>query len=583
MSIETVNNADKSRILRTQPRTTVQLTFPDEVVLEGPKGETLEAYMREYYHQNFTALAALVNGSLRELMTTPHADAHVTPLTYASSEGMRIYRRSLTFLLVTAVEELYPEADLMIDYTVPYGGYFCRLLTRPELTEDELVEIESHMRAIVEEDAPIRRDIIDIEEAKEIFRARGECDTLNLLHRRSKGKVSVYHLRNRRDIFYGYMVPSAGYLQGFSVIPAENGFVLQYPSGPDPFTMDTPYETPQLSEVFREYGNWLRVLGSHNVAQINDIIARGAISETILVSEALHERRIASIAKQIVAREKVKVVLIAGPSSSGKTTFSKRLAIQLMTHGIRPHTLEMDRYFVERAHTPRNEDGTYDFESIGAMDTRLLQTNLQDLIAGKAVQIPTFDFNEGKRLAGPTVHLDSDQIIIAEGIHGLNPQLLPLLDHAIVFRIYISALTQLNIDRHNRVLTSDVRLLRRIVRDARHRGWRADDTLGMWESVQRGEQRNIFPYQENADAMFNSALVYETAVIKPYVTPLLLQVHRESPNCVAARRLLAFLRLCDEAPAELVPDNSLLREFIGGSILRDYLPGKIAAAAPCDA
>lgn len=569
-------------IERAEKRSTVQLTFPDKTVFEGPEGLALEEYMREYTEEKYSVLAALVDGSLHELMYVPRRDVRVVPLTFESAEGARIYRRTLSFLLVTAMEELYPEAQVFIDYTVPYGGYFCQLLNDPQLTQDELIEVETHMRQIVQEDAPIKRIIVDTDEAKDVFRARGECDKLNLVDRRGKEHVSMYQLRKRIDIFYGYMLPSTGYLTTFNLVAVEGGFVLQYPSREAPTILEKPYETPRLSAVFREYGDWLRLLRIENIAQINEIIARGAIDETILMSEALHERSIASIAEQIVSRGNTKVVLIAGPSSSGKTTFSKRLAIQLMTHGIRPMTLEMDRYFVERDKTPRDENGEYDFESIDALDTQLLNENLRDLINGETVQIPVFDFTHGTRGKGPKLTLDDDQIIIAEGIHGLNPRLLPLLDKDLVFRVYISALTQLNVDRHNRVVTSDTRLLRRIVRDVTHRGWTADDTLGMWESVQRGEQRNIFPYQENADAMFNSALVYETAVLKPFVSPLLLQVHRESPNCVAARRLLAFLRLCAAAPAARVPDNSLLREFIGGSILRDYLPGKNPRNDTCE-
>ncbi|MCX7847269.1 MAG: nucleoside kinase [bacterium] len=371
------------------------------------------------------------------------------------------------------------------------------------------------------------------------------------------------------------MVPSSGYLRQFALVPTEGGFILQYPRRQHG-TLSEPREAPKLAAIFREYGDWLRLLRIEHIGQINEVIRSGDARETVLVSEALHERKIADIAARIAERkEEIKLVLIAGPSSSGKTTFSKRLAIQLLTHGIRPFTLEMDRYFLDREETPRDEQGEYDFESIEALDLGLLNRQLQGLIDGEEVQLPQFNFVEGKRGAGPVVTLAKDQVILAEGIHGLNPRLGAAVPAERVFRIYISALTQLNIDRHNRVSTTDTRLIRRIVRDAAHRGWTAEETLGMWERVRVGEKRNIFPYQENADVMFNSALVYELAVLKHLAMPLLLRVRSSSRASITAKRLLALLNLIEELSPELVPDNSILREFIGGSILADYLPGKV--------
>jgi uridine kinase len=332
---------------------------------------------------------------------------------------------------------------------------------------------------------------------------------------------------------------------------------------------------PQLAAIFREYGEWLRLLGVESVSGLNDAITNGRIREIILVSEALHEDRIAAIAEQIVQRKnQVRLVLIAGPSASGKTTFSKRLSIQLLAHGVRPFPVELDNYFVDREKTPRDEHGHYDFESLGALDIPLFDQHLLALMRGEEVRLPRFNFETGRREEGKIAQLGPDHVIIVEGIHGLNPQLVPSVPREQTFRIYLSALTQLNIDRHDRVPTTDTRLIRRIVRDATYRGYSAEETLQRWESVRAGEKRYIFPYQEHADVMFNSALVYELAVLKPLAEPLLLQVRHTSPRYVEARRLLAFLEWFEPCSPDMIPDNSILREFIGGSILQDYTPYK---------
>ncbi|MCX7003223.1 MAG: nucleoside kinase [bacterium] len=563
-------------IASAQPRTTAQMRFPDGRVLEGPLGTTLEAFTRAYYAAPFTAIAALANGRLRELTYAPLGDESIEPLEIASSEGIRIYRRSLSFLLVTAAQELYPRAEIYIDYSIPTGGYFCQVLGDPQFSGDELAELEAHMHVLVEQDDPITRVQVPIDEAKEIFRRRNEEDKLRLVDKRGKDQFMMYRLRQRQDAFYGYMVPSTGYLRQFALREVQGGFILQYPRAHQPGELTPLRDAPKLHAVFREYGSWLRLLHIEDIGQINEAIKTGRARETVLVSEALHERKIAHIAGQITDLDhQARLVLIAGPSSSGKTTFSKRLAIQLLTHGLRPFTLEMDRYFLDREFTPRDEQGQFDFEALQALDLVQLNKDVSALLAGATVQLPQFNFIEGKREAGPTVTLADDQVIIAEGIHGLNPALLPAVPEASIFRIYISALTQLNIDRHNRVSTTDTRLLRRIVRDAAHRGWTAEDTLAMWEKVRGGEKRNIFPYQEYAHAMFNSALVYELAALKPLACPLLLQVKSYSRSHVTARRLLALLNLIEELSADVIPDNSILREFIGGSILSDYLPGKV--------
>ena len=518
-------------------------------------------------------IAALVNGHLRELTYQMQCDARVDPVFLSDSDGVRIYRRALSFLLVTVVRELFPEAQIYVDHTLPFGGFFCQVRGREPFSAQELAHIEARMRQIVAEDTPITREPMPLDEAIEIFRARGETEKAQVFARREKDYLSLYNLRGSRDYFHGYMVPSTGYLRYFALHLWPPGFVLQYPRRHRPTELLAVRDYPQLTAIFREYGEWLRLLGGDSVSGLNEAIANGRIREIILVSEALHEQRLTQVVEQIAHRQNgVRLVLIAGPSAAGKTTFSKRLSIQLLAHGIRPFPLALDNYFVDREETPQDEHGNYNFETLEALDLPLFNQHLLALMRGQAVQLPRFNFKVGRREQGETVQLGPDHIIIIEGIHGLNPQLVPSVPRERTFRIFISDLTQLNIDRHNRVPTTDTRLIRRIVRDATYRGYTAEDTLNRWESVRRGEKRHIFPYQEHADVMLNSALVYELAVLKPLAEPLLLQVKPSSPRRVEAQRLLAFLKWFEPCGPEMVPDNSILREFIGGSILMDYTP-----------
>ncbi|MCX8068236.1 MAG: nucleoside kinase [Anaerolineae bacterium] len=563
-----------SEIWPAQPRETAQAVLPDGRVFEAPRGTPLEAYLHAAYPDHpVLIVAALLDGDLRELTYPLERDAQVAPVFLSDSDGVRIYRRSLSFLLVTAISELFPDLQVVIDHSVPFGGLFCRLLNRENFSVEELQAIEAHMRRIVEEDAPITKERVPLEEALALFQARGQDDKVRIFSRRRKDYLILYRLHDYRDYFHGYMVPSTGYLRYFALHLSPPGFILQYPRRHRPTELLPYTDSPQLTAVFREYGEWLRLLGVEDVGSLNEAIEQGRLREIVLVSEALHEDRIAQIAHEIAEqRDRIRLVLIAGPSASGKTTFAKRLAIQLQAHGIRPFPLAMDDYFVDREKTPRDEKGSYDFEALEALDLPLLNQQLLALMAGEEVTLPHFDFRTGTRQKGPTVRLTPDHIILAEGIHGLNPNLVPMIPPENIYRIYVSALTQLNLDRHNRVPTTDTRLIRRIVRDAMFRGYSAEETLARWESVRRGEKRYIFPYQEHADVMFNSALVYELAVLKPLVEPLLRQVEPSSPRRVEAKRLLAFLEWFTPCPPDLVPSNSILREFIGGSILQDYLP-----------
>jgi len=554
------------------PRDSAQICLPDGRIFAGPIGTPLTAFMRAAYPEATPpVVAALVDGELVELCYPVTKDVDVQPIDTSMNDGMRIYQRSLTFLLVVAVRELYPEARLIIDHSVTLGGFFCQVAGRPPFAEDEIAAIERRMREIVEADEPIHKERMAVEEAREMFAAQGYDDKVRLLAFREQADIAIYSLRGVRDYFYGYMMPSTGDMRWFSLQSYPPGILLRLPRRQQPTTLPAGRDYPKLMAVFRKYGDWLHILGVEDMGSLNEAIDAGRTRELILVSEALHERDIVDMASAIVDQDRhVRLVLIAGPSASGKTTFARRLAVQLRARGLRPFALGLDDYFVDREHTPRDEHGQYDFEALEAIDRDLLNDHLLALMAGRAVRLPRYDFIQGKSERGEEVRLPERAVIIVEGIHGLNPNLVPGIPAESVYRIYVSALTQLNIDHHNRVPTTDTRMLRRIVRDAASRGYSAQETIERWESVRRGEERNIFPYQENSDVMFNSALVYELSVLKPLAEPLLLRVPAGSLEAIEARRLLAFLRWVRPCGPELVPDNSLLREFIGGSILEDW-------------
>jgi uridine kinase len=460
---------------------------------------------------------------------------------------------------------------LAIDHSVSSGGYFCQVFNRQPLSKEELSRLEERMRELVEKNYSISKERVPIQKAIDFFYNQGHDDKVRLLNHRKKDYLVLYDLNGYKDYHHGYMIPSTGYLKWFALQPTNDGFTLQFPRRHMPMTIQKLPDYSTLLETFREYGSWIQSIGIDDVGSLNDAIAFDRIREVVLVAEALHEQRIASIARQIAQNVKqIKIILVAGPSSSGKTTFSKRLTIQLLAHGLSPFPLEMDNFFVDREETPRDESGEFDFESIRAIDSALLTNKLNSLIQGKETQLPNYDFISGMKSPGKTVKLAPGQIIILEGIHGLNPELLPGISPDKTFKIYASALTQLNLDRHNRVSTTDTRLIRRIIRDARERGYTAKQTIGRWESVRRGEKRYIFPYQENADVMFNSALVYELSALSPLAEPLLRQVPFGSVEYIEAKRLLTFLEWFKPIDVELIPDNSILREFIGHSILKDF-------------
>lgn len=555
------------------PRETAQVKFDNgKGVYEAPVGTPLADYIRSAYPDKWRSIVgALINGKLSELSTPINTDCAVTPLDVPHRDGMRIYRRSLTFLLIVAAHELFPEASIYIDHSLPFGGFYCQVSGREPFTSDELMALQTRMREIVNADEPIVKARLPIAEAKEIFARQGYTDKLRLLKYRTKDYLTVYTLRGLTDYFYGYMLPSTGHLKTFALAPLPPGFILQFPRRAHPDQLEKADRPSKLAAVFQRHNEYMRVLEVEDVGSLNQAIESDRIREVMLVAEALHERRLASTARTIAERRgEVRLILIAGPSASGKTTFSKRLAVQLLAFGLRPIAIGMDDYFVDRDQTPRDEHGDFDFESFEAVDHALFNQQLVELTAGREVALPHYDFKSGRRLTGSAVKITRDHIIIAEGIHALNPNLVPDLPPERVYRIYVSALTQLNIDQHNRIATTDTRLVRRIVRDAHERGYAARDTISRWEKVRAGESRNIFPYQENADVMFNSALVYEHAALKPLIEPLLRQIRPGTPEYLEAERLLAFLEWFLPAPVDFTPDNSILREFIGGSSLKDF-------------
>lgn len=553
-------------------RDTVEVIFEDGTVMCGPRhtpaGEFTKVYQNPAEPQ---IVGAIVNDELRELTFPISSDAKVTPVNMSDSDGARIYRRSLTFLMEVAFIELFPDWSLTIDHSVSSGAYFCHVPEKEPFTQKDLDALEKRMRMLVEADEPLVRDKVKLDEARKFFTKHGQDDKLRLLNYRQGDDLVLYTLRGIRDYHHGYMVPSTGYLKIFDLLLIDEGFVLRFPRRHAPDALSPMPSYPQLLATFRQYSEWLQTLGIQSVGALNDAVNEGRINEVILVSEALHAQQISRIATTIRdQKDEVRVILIAGPSSSGKTTFAKRLTIQLLAEGISPFPLEMDNYFVNRADTPLDEEGNFDFEHLDAVNRELLNEHIQRLIAGEKVQLRQYNFHSGTNEPGDEIQLDPGQMIILEGIHGLNPKLLEGFPPEQTSRIYVSCLTQLNLDRHNRISTTDTRELRRILRDARDRGYTAQQTIGNWEMVRRGEKRHIFPYQENADIMFNSALAYELTTLKPLVEPLLRQVPCGTPEYVEAKRLFKFLQWFLPIEPGLIPDNSILREFIGGSILADF-------------
>ena len=526
--------------------------------------EIAKEYQKEYSHD---IVLVTVDGKLQELHKKVNRDCTLNFETTACDSGHKTYKRSMSLLLVKAIYDVAEHENVdkvRIHYSVS-KGYYCTIEGNVVLDQQFLDQVEARMHQMVEADLPINKKSVNTDDAIATFARYGMHDKEKLFAYRRVSKVNIYSINEFEDYYYGYMVPSTGYLKYFKLYLYDDGFVLQMPEQKEPEIVP-PFE-PQnkLFHVLKESTSWGDMQGIETVGALNDRITKGDVRETVLVQEALQEKKIAEIAATIAARPELKFILIAGPSSSGKTTFSHRLSVQLRACGLVPHPIAVDNYFVEREENPVDENGDFDFECLEAVDVELFNRQLGDLLAGKKVVLPRFNFVTGHKEYGPDVKkLGKNDVLVIEGIHCLNPKLTQSLPDENKFKIYISALTQLNIDEHNRIPTTDGRLLRRIVRDARTRGASVARTINMWPSVRKGEEKNIFPYQEEADVMFNSALIYELAVLKPYVEALLFGVDRKAPEYVEAKRLLKFLDYFVGIGSENVPTNSLLREFIGG-------------------
>ena len=540
----------------------------DGKVMEYPKGtpylEIAKDNQGAYPHD---IILAFVNGKLQELHKRLKTDSELRFVTTGTEIGNLTYKRGISFLLVKAIYDVIGHEKIqkvMAQFSVSRGYYFT-IAGNVNLDEELLGKIEARMHELAEMNLPIMKQKIHTDEAIQRFQQYGMYDKEKLFHYRRVSAVNVYSINEFEDYYYGYMVPSTGYLKYFKLYLYDEGLVVQMPVPENPIEVPEFKPSKKLFQVLKESTTEGGRMGIETVADLNGVVVYHDPQELILVQEALQEKKIAQIANQIASQPEKKFVLIAGPSSSGKTTFSHRLAIQLRVNGLVPHALAVDNYFVDREFAPRDEDGKLDFESIDCVDMKKLNEDLEALLAGKRVEIPRFNFKTGKReFKGDFMEIGENDILLLEGIHCLNDRLTYGLPREHKFKIYISALTQLNVDEHNRISSTDGRLLRRMVRDARTRGASAKQTIAMWDSVRRGEEKNIFPYQEEADVMFNSALLYELAVLKPYVEPLLFGIEKDCEEYVEAKRLLKFLDYFVGMGNADIPANSLLREFIGG-------------------
>ena len=571
----------------------VKVTLPDGQVMAvtASESDTLEAVadrFKDYYEDDI--ILGIVNGRLRELNKKIKSDCELSFVTTADRDGRRTYRRSVVLLLQRAIYDVYGSMTQLHVMHSLGEGYYCQLEkavgcadsqqekynedtdlqgsrenSEKSVTEHDIDRIVCSMYSFVEKDLPITKHSAKTQYAEQLFKEKGQHDKERLLHYRRSSRVNLYELDGVVDYFYGFMAPSTGMLKYFDIVPYESGFVLLFP-GANSRSVEPLVTSNKLFHTLDDSREWSKMLGIGTIGSLNDAIAAGRGQEIMLLQEALMEQKIGNLAAQIASDDKKKFVMIAGPSSSGKTSFANRLSIQLIAKGRKPHPLSLDDYYVDREFCPKNPDGSFDFECLESIDVKLFNEDMNRLLKGEAVDMPSFNSKTGKReYRGRKLVLGPDDILVIEGIHGLNDRLSQLIPSEHKFKIYISALTQLNIDEHNPLSTTDERLIRRIVRDARTRGTNAMETIAMWPSVRKGERENIFPFQEQADVMFNSALVYELAVLKVYAEPLLFGIERDCPEYLEAKRLLKLLDYFLPMPADGIPNNSLLREFVGGS------------------
>ncbi|CUO12247.1 nucleoside kinase [Clostridium sp. NSJ-49] len=525
----------------------------------------------KYYNGKVLDIAICkLNNKYYELGENVPCCGKLTMIPFTSVDGMKVYARTLQYVFIKATLDLFKDAKIVIQHSID-KGIFGEIHKITPLDEEDINKIKNRMKEIVNKNIPINKVKVKREKAIDIFKSYGMDDKVLLLEQVNFESVSLYELDGRYDYFYGYMAQSTGVIKAFDVMYYDPGFILRYPLEEDINTLVKFKEQKKLASIFMETERWLNILGVGEVGSLNEKIINGDLASLIMTSEALHEKKIAEIADKIFNRRDTRIVLIAGPSSSGKTTFANRLAIQLRVNGLIPIPISLDDYFVNREDTPIDEDGEYDFETIQSVDIKLFNEQLREILKGNEVELPTFNFLTGKReWIGNKIKLPQNGVVIIEGIHGLNPILTSEIDDKYKFKIYISALTQLNLDNHNRISTTDVRRIRRIVRDHLSRGHEAEDTLKMWPKIKRGEQKNIFVYQEEADVMFNSTLVYELCVLKKAALEELNKIDEDNTIYNEAKRLKSFLGFFKEIDYDLVPQNSILREFIGGSIFYKY-------------
>lgn len=540
---------------------------------EYDDGTKFEDVVLDYQRQYDKPLYLVtVNGKITELNKKVKGDARIEFIDATTTTGHKTYVRTAIMILLKALYDVVGSDSIeraLVEYAIGDGDYIDIKLKDGPLTDEIIDRLRTRMQELVEADRPITKRSYPKAEAIKLFKDFGMLDKVKLFKYRRSSSINVYCLDDYYDYFYGYMLPSTGYVKYFDLIPYETGIMLLTPNRktPDKISFFEPRE--KLFNALSSSNQWIEMMGIENVGALNDSVCNGSIDDMILVSEALQERRISEIAKQIADRGDVKFILISGPSSSGKTSFSHRLSIQLRTYGLVPHPIAMDDYFVNREDTPIDENGEYNFECIEAIDTEQFRLDMERLLKGEEVQMPDFNFKLGKReYNGRTLQLGQEDILVIEGIHGLNPKTSEGLPEENLFKIFISALTTLNIDDHNRIPTTDARMIRRMVRDHRTRGASAKRTISMWPSVRRGEEENIFPYQESADVIFNSAMVYELAVLKQYAEPILYSIGHDEPEYLEAKRLLKFLEYFVGIDSRIIPNNSICREFVGGSIFK---------------
>lgn len=539
---------------------------------EYEKGTTFEQIAKEYQSEFKYRIAAVIyNGKIRELFKTVKRDGNLSFITFADDIGHKTMRRTAIMILIKAIKDVagkdcQPKAK--VEFTIG-NGYYCTIKGGIEVTDEFVKKVSDRFQELIDKALPITKKVYPLDEAIEIFKKQGMTDKVSLLKYRRSSEINVYKLEDFYDYFYGYMCPNTSYIEHFQLDKYHDGMLLTLPMKVDPNLLKVSEPREKLFETMKLASDWGSRMGIDNVGDLNEQICAGRINEMILVQEALQERRIGEIAKKIHDRKDIKFVMIAGPSSSGKTSFANRLSIQLRTYGMVPHPISLDNYFVNREFTPKHLDGSYDFECLGAMDVKQFNDDMVKLLNGERVEMPEFNFVTGKReMNGNFLQLGESDVLVIEGIHGLNEEMSYALPASSKFKIYISALTTLSIDSHNRIPTTDGRLLRRIVRDARTRGASAKATISMWPSVRAGEEANIFPFQEEADEMFNSAQIYELAVIKQYAEPLLFSIGKNEPEYYEAKRLLKFLDYFVSVDNSFLPKNSICREFVGGSCFK---------------